>query len=67
MKLKIDFFIFEINQFTSLKNNMEDLNEQIPRLRAYIRLLEKEEPTRKIKQELEFQKSRLDKMLKLVK
>ena len=46
---------------------MEDLNKQIPRLRAYIRLLEKEEPTKKIKQELEFQKSRLDKMLKLVK
>ena len=46
---------------------MEDLNEQIPRLRAYIRLLKKEEPTRELKQELEFQKSRLDKMLKLLK
>ena len=46
---------------------MEDLNEQIPRLQAYIRLLEKEETTKKIKKELEFQKSRLDKMLKLVK
>ena len=63
----IVFSIFKINQFTFLKNNMEDLNEQIPRLRAYIRLLEKEETTRKIKKELEFQKSRLDKMLKLVK
>ena len=46
---------------------MDDINEQIPRLRAYIRLLEKEDPTKKIKEELEFQKSRLDKMIKLVK
>ena len=46
---------------------MENLNEQIPRLRAYIKLLEKEGPTNKIKEELEFQKSRLNKMLNLVK
>ena len=46
---------------------MEDIKYQIPRLQAYIRLLEKEDPTKKIKEELEFQKSRLNKMLKLVK
>ena len=46
---------------------MDDINEQIPRLRAYISLLEKKETTKKIKKELEFQKSRLNKMLKLVK
>ena len=46
---------------------MDELKEQIPRLQSYIKLLEKEEPSRKIKKELEFQKSRLDKMLKLVK
>ena len=46
---------------------MEELKEQIPRLQSYIKLLEKEDPTKKIKEELIFQKSRLNKMLKLVK
>ena len=46
---------------------MEELKEQIPRLQSYIKLLEKKGPTKKIKEELEFQKSRLNKMLKIVK
>ena len=46
---------------------MDDLNEQIPRLRAYIKILEKEVQTKKMKEELHFEKNRLDKMIKLVK
>ena len=46
---------------------MDDLNDQIPRLRAYIKILEKEVQTKKIKEELDFQRNRLDKMIKLVK
>ena len=46
---------------------MENLNEQIPRLQSYIKLLEKENPTQKIKEELIFQKERLNTMMKLVK
>ena len=46
---------------------MKELKKQIPRLQSYIKLLEKEDPTKKIKEELIFQKSRLNKMLKLVK
>ena len=46
---------------------MDDLNEPIPRLRAYIKILEKEGQTKNIKEELDFQKNRLDKMIKLVK
>ena len=46
---------------------MDDLNDQITRLQAYIKILEKEEQTKKMKEELDFQKNRLDKMIKLVK
>ena len=46
---------------------MDNLNEQIPRLQSYIKLLEKEEQTKNIKEELAFQKERLNKMKGLVK
>ena len=46
---------------------MDDLNDQIPRLRAFIKILEKERQTKNVKEELDFQKNRLDKMIKLVK
>ena len=46
---------------------MDNLNEQIPRLQSYIKLLEKEEQTKSIKEELAFQKERLNKMIGLVK
>ena len=47
------------------ENIMDDLKNQIPRLQAYIKVLEKEKNTPK--EELIFQKERLDKMIKLVK
>ena len=43
------------------------MDEPIPRLQAYIKLLEKKEQTKKIKEELAFQKERLNKMKRLVK
>ena len=46
---------------------MDNLNEQIPRLQFYIKLLEKEYPTKNIKEELIFQKKRLNTMMNLVK
>ena len=46
---------------------MDELKEQIPRLQSYIKLLEKKDPTKKIKEELIFQKKRLNTMMELVK
>ena len=46
---------------------MDNLNEQIPRLQSYIKLLKKEKQTKNIKEELAFQKERLNKMNGLVK
>ena len=44
---------------------MDDLKNQIPRLQAYIKILEKEENTPK--EELIFQKERLKKIIDLAK
>ena len=41
---------------------MDNLNEQIPRLQAYIKMLEKEEQTKNIKEELAFRKEQLNKI-----
>ena len=46
---------------------MNDLNEQILRLQSYIKLLKKEKQTKKIEEELAFQKERLNKLIGLVK
>ena len=48
-----------------LKNIMDDLNDVIPRLQAYIKVLEKEKNTPK--EELIFQKERLKKIIDLAK
>ena len=44
---------------------MDDLNDVIPRLQAYIKILEKEKNTPK--EELIFQKERLKKLIDLTK
>ena len=44
---------------------MDDLNDVIPRLQAYIKVLEKEKKTQK--EELIFQKERLKKIIDLAK
>ena len=44
---------------------MDDLNDEIPRLQAYIKILEKEKNTPK--EELIFQKERLKKIIDLTK
>ena len=44
---------------------MDDLNDEIPRLQAYIKILEKEKNTPK--EELIFQKKRLKKKIDLTK
>ena len=44
---------------------MDDLNDVIPRLQAYIKVLEKEKNTPK--EELIFQKERLKKIIELAK
>ena len=51
--------------FIFLKNIMDDLNDVIPRLQAYIKVLEKEKNTPK--EELIFQKERLKKIIDLAK
>ena len=55
--------IFKVLIF--LKNIMDDLNDVIPRLQAYIKVLEKEKKTPK--EELIFQKERLKKIIDLAK
>ena len=47
------------------ENIMDDLKNQIPRLQAYIKVLEKEKNTPK--EELIFQKERLKKIIDLAK
>ena len=56
---KIDLAFFYFN------TNMDDFKEQIPRLQAYIKVLEKEKNTPK--EELIFQKERLKKIIDLAK
>ena len=46
---------------------MDDLNEQILRLQSYIKLLEKEEQTKSIEEELAFRKEQLNKLIGLLK
>ena len=43
---------------------MDDYKEQIPRLKAYIKILEKEPQFKGKKEELEFQRKRLKKLMK---
>ena len=43
---------------------MDDYKEQIPRLKAYIKILEKEPQFKGKKEELEFQRERLKKLMK---
>ena len=59
----LNFLIFKV--FIFLKNIMDDLNDVIPRLQAYIKVLEKEKNTPK--EELIFQKERLKKIIDLTK
>ena len=56
---KIDLAFFYFN------TNMDDFKEQIPRLQAYIKVLEKEKNIPK--EELIFQKERLKKIIDLAK
>ena len=56
---KIDLAFFYFN------TNMDDFKEQIPRLQAYIKVLEKEKNTPK--EELIIQKERLKKIIDLAK
>ena len=46
---------------------MDDYKEQIPRLKAYIKILEKEPQFKGKKEELEFQRERLEKLINLAK
>ena len=46
---------------------MDDLNDVIPRLQAYIKVLEKEKKKKTPKEELIFQKERLKKIIDLAK
>ena len=59
----LNFLILKVLIF--LKNIMDDLNDVIPRLQAYIKVLEKEKKTPK--EELIFQKERLKKIIDLAK
>ena len=58
-----NFLIFKVLFFP--ENIMNDFKEQIPRLQAYIKVLEKEKNTPK--EELIFQKERLKKIIDLAK
>ena len=58
-----NFLIFKVLFFP--ENIMDGLNDVIPRLQAYIKVLEKEKNTPK--EELIFQKERLKKIIDLVK
>ena len=58
-----NFLIFKV--FIFLENIMDGLNDVIPRLQAYIKVLEKEKNTSK--EELIFQKERLKKIIDLAK
>ena len=46
---------------------MDDFKEQIPRLKAYIKVLEKDGPFKDKKEELAFQRDRLEKLINLTK
>ena len=59
----LNFLILKVLIF--LKNIMDDLNDIIPRLQAYIKILEKDKKTPK--EELIFQKERLKKIIDLAK
>ena len=59
----LNFLILKVLIF--LKNIMDDLNDVIPRLQAYIKILEKDKKTPK--EELIFQKERLKKIIDLTK
>ena len=52
--------------FLKLKS-MDNYKEQIPRLKAYIKVLEKDGPFKGKKEELEFQRERLEKLINLTK
>ena len=58
-----NFLIFKVLFFP--ENIMDGLNDVIPRLQAYIKVLEKEKNTPK--EELIFQKERLKKIIDLAK
>ena len=59
----LNFLILKVLIF--FKNIMDDLNDVIPRLQAYIKILEKTKNTPK--EELIFQKERLKKIIDLAK